>query len=202
MLNWWSSLTGLEQVMACIAIPATIMLIVQTVLILFTAFGGDGDIDGDFDTDIDTDVDADNSDFGGATDGIQIFTLKGIISFFSIFGWSGLLFLRMDLNEILSLIIAFVLGALSMLAIGVAFSAMMKLQDSGNIDTKTALGVNGVVYINIPKNRTGMGKVSAIVSGRYSEYDAVTDDENDLATGSQIIVVAISSPNVLVVAKK
>lgn len=198
MVDWWSSLTGLEQIMACIAVPATIILIVQTILILFTAFGTDGDIDADFDSDID----GDGIDGIEASDGLQIFTVKGFVSFFSIFGWSGLLFLRMGFGDVLSLTLAFVLGLFAMVAIALAFKAMLKLQDSGNVDTKTALGVSGIVYINIPKSRSGMGKVSAIVSGRYGEFDAVTDNENDLSTGSQVIVVAISSPNVLVVAKK
>lgn len=198
MFDWWNSLTGIEQIMACIAVPATVILIVQTILILFTAFGGDGDMDADFDGDID----GDTIDGIGVADGLQIFTVKGFVSFFSIFGWSGLLFLRVGFGEVISLVLAFVLGLFAMVAIALAFKAMMKLQDSGNIDTKTALGVNGIVYINIPKARSGMGKVSAIVSGRYGEFDAVTDCEEDIATGSQIVVVAISSPNVLVVSKK
>lgn len=192
MIDWWYSLKILEQVMACIAIPATVILIVQTILILFTSFGGDGDIDsGDID-DLDLEI----------SDGLEIFTIKGFVSFFSIFGWSGLLFLRMGLNEVLALVIAFAMGIIAMLLIALAFSAMSKLQDSGNVEIQTALGVSGIVYIKIPKKRSGMGKISAIVSGRYSEFDAITDEENDIATGASIVVVAISSPNVLVVARK
>lgn len=196
MYNWWVSLTDLEQIMACVAMPSTIILVVQTILILFTAFGGDGDLDS-----------ADGEGFDGAEsvempDGLQIFTVRGFVSFFSIFGWSGLLFLRVGMHEVVALLIAFILGGISMMTIALAFSAMMKLQDSGNVDPKTALGVSGVVYMTIPKNRSNMGKVSAIVSGRYSEYDAVTDDESDIKTGTQVVVVALTAPNVLVVAKK
>ena len=75
--NWWSGLKLLEQVMYCIAIPSSLLLFIQTILLAIGAagagsgdmfnpsdtsgldmYGDTGDIGGDFDTDFDTDFDA------------------------------------------------------------------------------------------------------------------------------------------------
>ena len=34
MTEWWMSLTGMGQVFACIAVPATLILFIQTVLMI------------------------------------------------------------------------------------------------------------------------------------------------------------------------
>lgn len=68
MSIWWDSLTLLERVFACIAIPATLILIVQLVLSLMGLGGHDADADFDsdadgfadgFDTNLEIDLDGD-----------------------------------------------------------------------------------------------------------------------------------------------
>ena len=60
MAAWWNSLTGLQQIFACIGIPATLVLVVQTILLLFGI--GDG-------SDADVDIDPDGFDISDAGDG-------------------------------------------------------------------------------------------------------------------------------------
>ncbi len=77
MIEWWESLTLLQQIFTCMAVPATLILIIQSILLLFgIGFGGGdgdaGDISSDFDSDIDTDVSmADIGDIDDAVDMIQ-----------------------------------------------------------------------------------------------------------------------------------
>ena len=48
MLNWWNSLDALQHFFAYVAIPATLILCIQTVLLLFgLGAGGDGEVDSD-----------------------------------------------------------------------------------------------------------------------------------------------------------
>ena len=49
MLDWWNSLSLISQIFACIAIPTTLVLIIQTIL-MFIGLDSDGigDMDGDF----------------------------------------------------------------------------------------------------------------------------------------------------------
>ncbi len=203
MLEWWSSLGLLGQVLACIAVPATIMLVVQTVLVLLTGFDGGSDMDVDMgsDTEIITGDEIDDIvSFDQA--GLQIFTIRGFITFFSIFGWAGLWLLSTGLNPAIALIISFLLGSAAMVGTAYAMRFLMKLQSTGNQDINDALGVSASVYINIPEKRKGHGKVNAMVSGRYSEFDAVTDDDEMIPTGSSVTIISIGNPNVLVVTKK
>ena len=62
MSAWWESLTWLERLFAYVAFPATLLLILQTLMLLF-GLGHDGgaDTDGDADADLDlaSDTDAD-----------------------------------------------------------------------------------------------------------------------------------------------
>ncbi len=207
MLDWWYSLGIMGQVLACLAIPATLILIIQTVMVLVTGFDGDADFDADADIDADIDTELINGDelddivsFDQA--GLQIFTIRGFITFFSIFGWAGIWLLSTDINQAVALIIAFILGVAAMVGTAYAMQFLMKLQSKGNQNIKDALGVSGTVYIQIPESRKGHGKVTALVSGRYSEFDAVTDDEEGIPTGSSVTVISVGSPNILVVTKK
>ena len=42
MIQWWNSLTALQQILACCAVPATIVLVIQTILLIVGISGGDG----------------------------------------------------------------------------------------------------------------------------------------------------------------
>lgn len=60
--TWWAGLTLLQQSFAAVAIPATVLLLLQTVLLLFGLGGHDadhGECDHDFDHDLDHDLDHD-----------------------------------------------------------------------------------------------------------------------------------------------
>ena len=70
MRVWWESLTLLQRVFACIAIPSTLLLILQLVLSLIGLGDHEGDLDADGDgvpDEIDLDVDGD-----GIPEGIDL----------------------------------------------------------------------------------------------------------------------------------
>ena len=94
MIEWWNSLGLATQIFYCIAIPSTLVLLIQTVL-MFIGIGDDADgaddigIESDIsghDVDIDDGIFEDDSVFDGndvaGLDGLRIFTVRGIISFF------------------------------------------------------------------------------------------------------------------------
>ena len=211
MVSWWNSLTGVEQAFACIAVPSTIILILQTILLMFSFWGGDlanetssdtSGLDGHDLPDSD-DVSYEKESSNGSFDsGLRIFTVRGFVTFFCIFGWSGLLFFKLDINPAISIMSAFILGLIFMILVAYLLAKSLKLQQDGTTDINSAIGVSGSVYITIPKARSGTGKVNAVVSGRYSEYDAVTDDNNPIPTQTEITVIGVVSPNTLVVIKK
>jgi N-acetylglutamate synthase/N-acetylornithine aminotransferase len=63
---------------------------------------------------------------------------------------------------------------------------------------KAAVGCNGSVYLTIPGQRAGEGKVQLSINNSVREYSAVTDGDT-LRTGAQIRVVEVLSPDTVLV---
>ncbi|HEV3117654.1 MAG TPA: hypothetical protein VGY58_11405, partial [Gemmataceae bacterium] len=54
----------------------------------------------------------------------------------------------------------------------------------------------GTVYVAIPGQKTGVGKVTLRLQNRTVEYQAVTPHQQ-LATGNKVVVTAVLSPDTL-----
>jgi membrane protein implicated in regulation of membrane protease activity len=215
MAEWWNALDLLQQIFLCAAVPFTLLLLVQTVL-TFVGLGGhedgpDGADMSDFDA---HDFDAhdvgghdagadihdghDGHDAGDAVGGFRFFTVRGIVAFFCIFGWTGFALSDTALPPAAMLIISFFAGLLAMLLIGLMFYAVRRMQDNGNLRYSNAIGQEAKVYIPVPAQRAGSGKVLVTIQERLVEADAVTDEESRITTGSPVKVVG-SIGNTLIV---
>ncbi len=201
MVLWWESLTTLERVLACLACPATLILVIQTVMLLFgLGSGGDTDFETDIDGDGIDDATQDISD-GVSTD-LRIFTVRGFVAFFCVFGWSGLAMTRGGVVPGLAVTLAAIFGLAAMFLIALALRWAMKLQYDGTVNLHNAVGVSANVYLSIPPARSGQGKVTALIQERLVECQAVTDEETPLPTGTSVVVTGISGGNVLVVRRQ
>ena len=210
IIDWWNSLSTAAQIFACVAIPATLVLLIQTIMMFLglgeDSDGGMDDIGDGADTDIGDgdlgdDIDADIYDAAGL-DGLRIFTVRGIIAFFVVFGWVGVLMDSSGADLYLTLPIAAVCGFGMMVALAFLFRAVMRLRSDGNIDNRNAIGTAGKVQLTIPPARTGEGKVHLMLQGAYVERSAVTDEEEAIPTGCEIVVVGVSGQTDLVVKRK
>ena len=225
MLDWWASLTLIEQIFAYVAFPATLLLLLQTVLLLFGL--GDNDADTDFSNhdglfghdmpEVDHDISLDpghdlpadgifgedhpDAVFHGDS-GLRLFTVRGLVAFFAVLGWTGLTLSRGGIAPSLALIFALLAGFGALLLVAYVMKWLYKSQHNGNMDLRNALGVSGTVYITIPPARADQGKVNLMLQGQYCELSAVTDQETPIATGTEITVVGISGANTLVVKRK
>ncbi len=204
MIEWWNALSLATQVFYCIAVPATLVLLIQTVM-MFVGMGEDADGFDGADTDISADADADGiddiSDLDGI-DGLRVFTVRGIIAFFVVFGWVGVVMLGGGASLYITIPVATVCGFAMMVAVAYLFRAVMKLRSDGNTDNRNALGTAGKVHLTIPAARSGEGKVHIMLQGSYVERSAVTDSEEPIPTGSEVVVVGVSGQTDLVVKKK
>lgn len=208
MTQWWNELTLLGQILSCIAIPSTLVLLIQTVLTLIGAsHSTDFDVDGQ--TDIDTgDVPDDgvfestDADTESIDAGFRILSLRSIIAFFAVFGWVGLILEKNNTGSFITIPVSIISGFIAMLIVALLFRWIIKLQSDGTQSIKNALGVSGTVYLKILPQRLGKGKVSLILQGSLTELDAVTDEENVIPYGSEIVVIAISGSNTVVVKRK
>ncbi|MCL2546995.1 MAG: NfeD family protein [Oscillospiraceae bacterium] len=192
MVNWFNGLGTLAQVFAVVAIPATVLLVVQTIFTLFFGTLGGGTSDCDV-----------GDDAGAAItdDGLHLFTVRGVIAFFCMFGWTGLVLEANDIHSALSVVIAAAVGVLFMILMAYIFATFMKLQANGAVEISTAIGASGTVYLPIPAARKGNGKVNVLASGRYMECTAMTDEEEALPTNTGVTVVDVSGNTLIVVRK-
>ncbi len=208
LVEWWNSLGLASQILYCIAIPATLVLLIQT---LFMFFGADDSADGDVEFDA-SDTDFDDGIFGQDSDidvddisgleGLHIFTVRGIIAFFVIFGWVGIVMQSADISLLITLPVATICGFAIMVAIAYLFKVIMRLKSNGTADNRNAVGAAGKVYLTIPPSRSGEGKVNVMLQGAYVERNAVTDEVESIPTGCEIIVVGVSGQTSLVVKRK
>lgn len=190
ILPIWSELNLMEQIYWILTIPATIIFIF---LLISTIIGSD--IDGDIETNIDQDI------ANGDSIPFQFISVKNIIAFFTMFGWSGLGFLNADLSYFLVIFLSLVCGLLMMLAMASLFYFMSKLTDDGTLKMKNAIGHLGEVYLPIPGSRGGIGKVQLTVQSSLRTLDAITDDPETISTSSVIEVLDVIDEQILLVKK-
>ena len=89
-----------------------------------------------------------------------------------------------------NVLLAAAFGFLAMVGIAWIMKLAAKLQQNGNLDIGYAVGRVGTVYIPIPPNMTGTGKINLTIQERFVEIDAKTRCERKLATGESVKVVA------------
>ena len=175
-----------QQIFALVGIAATVILVIQTVMMLF-GFGDDAD------------GDVDDADIGDAGDGLVIFSIKGIVAMLCILGWTGVIFLGTGMNHVLAIFLAFLCGVAALIGMAFVMRAVARLQSSGNIDVGNAIGKVGQVYIPIKGNASAQGKVTLTVQGTFTEFSAITMSNETLPTGSYVRVVAVDEAGTLLV---
>ncbi len=202
MFEWWASLGIAAQVFYCIAIPSTIVIIIQTILLLIGA-GGDSastempDVTDIPDGGIHDGTAGDAADFGT----MQLFTLQGIMTFLCVFGWTGVICLSLGLHVAIAVVVGIVLGFLAMLGVAKLIQLSAKLTQSGNIELVKLLGEKCRVYIPIPADASGQGKVTVSTGERFIELEAMTDDRELIPTGAEVRIIDIRG-DVLIVEKE
>lgn len=186
---WWEGLNLSLKIYWALAVPFTLFFGLQ---LIFSFFGG-GDVPDDTP---DVDVAADT----GVP--FQFLTLKNLISFFTIFSWTGIACIDSGLSNTTALIISTGAGLAMMTLMASIFYFLSKANADGTMRIRKAIGTSGEVYLTMQGNRGSIGKVQIKVQGAVRTLDAVTDDENDIPTGKMISVKEIVNDNLLLVTVK
>jgi len=187
-MEWFTGADMFEKVFWIITISATALFLIQLVL---TFIG----IDADSDLDIDAEMDADTGI------GFQFFTLKNLVAFFTLFGWVGLACINEQLSKSVTLIWSFLSGVAIMFIMALIYYYSSKLNSSGTLVLSNAIGSLGETYLTIPGGKKGHGKVQIKIQGALRELDALTDDQEDIPTGSIIEVTEINNQTLIVTKK-
>lgn len=188
MITWWTSLSTAMQVLWAITLSASLIFVIQTVM----TFLGLGDHDADFDMDTsDGSFDADPS--------MNLLTFRNLVNFCLGFGWTAVLMHEKIESNALLIIVSVIVGILLVAIVMWIFKWLSEMQQTGNIDVhKSAVGCEGKVYLTIPGERKGEGKIQITINNAVREYDAVTDGET-IKTGTAIKVTEVINDYTLLV---
>ena len=190
MTEWWTSLDLFMKILWCIAIASSLIFIIETVL---TFIGADVEMD------MDTDFDIADGGFEGDPS-MNLYTFRNLVNFLLGMSWTAILLNEQMKSKALLMLIAFAVGAAIVFAVMMMFKGLSKMQQSGNINVfESAVGCSGKVYLTVPGERKGQGKVQININNSVREYDALTDSEDDMKTGTSIKVTEVLDASTLLV---
>ena len=188
-MEWFTEMEWFSKVFWIIAAVGSIFFLIMLVT-TFISGGADVDIDADMDADFDMD--------GG---GFHFFTIKNLIAFFTIFGWTGIASIDAGMSKPITILIASSCGLVMMFIMAFLFYFVNKLNDSGTLIVKNAIGSIGEVYLTVGADRSKIGKVNVRIQGALREMEALTDEDTDLKMGTVIKVIEVTNNGILIIEK-
>jgi hypothetical protein len=169
-----------------VAIPTSIIFLIQTVMTFIGVDSSDG-LEADFDGNL-SEVDAP----------FQLFSLRNLINFILGFSWTGISFYTTISNPILLVVLSVFVGVLFIYLFFMAMKQIQKLAENNSFNILNTLNRTAEVYLTIPENKKGKGKIMISVNGTFHELEAMTEKEK-IQSGSVVKVVKIENNNILIV---
>lgn len=189
----------METIFLICAVIGGVILLCQFVLSL-AGVGGDHDIGGadhHIDFGAENHAGADHPEDDGATWYFHVLSFRAICAAVTFFGLGGLAAAASPSSAAMAFPIGIGSGGVAMVIVGWLMSLLGKLQSEGNVRIERAVGAPAIVYLGIPPSRQGAGKVTVKVQNRTMEYRAVTQHNEMLPTGKEVMVVGIAGPDTL-----
>jgi len=209
MIGWFQSLNSLEMVFLACATVGGLLFLARFVLMFVVGAHGDSTGADAGGTDLHgggADVDAGSADAsGGSADHahdadvtFKFLSLQGITAFFMMFGLVGLAMSRgSNLHFLFSIAGGLVAGVLTVWILDRLFRLFGRMQHSGTVDLRNAVGQEGRVYMRITEKEPG--KIQISIQGRLMTLDAVAADGKAIMTDEPVKVMSIRSGSMLVV---
>jgi hypothetical protein len=186
---WWASLDLYLKILWGIAIPISIVFIIQMIM-TFLGMGDHGDFSGD--TDVDTDMQMP----------FHFFTFRNFVNFFLGFAWTGISLYEAVNNKVWLTFLCVLIGLVLVSIVMALLYGLSKAIQSGNIDINNAIGKTATVYFPVPAAGKGMGKIQMSIQQAVREYDAISKMDEQLPTGTIVKVTEVIDSHTLVVEKK
>ncbi|MBQ9169314.1 MAG: NfeD family protein [Bacteroidaceae bacterium] len=197
-LDWYGALPPYLRAYWTIAIVVSVVFLIQMALTLIGL--GDTDAGGDM-GDLDTggadmsDGNGDTMDTGGA---IQLFTIRNTVNFLLGVGWGGVCLSSVIENRLLLAVAALLCGCIMVGAFILMYRQLMKLEGNGSYRIEESVGQVCEVYIRIPAQFSGSGKVQVSFHGSVQELSAQTEGDA-IPSGTKVRVTRVIEKAILVV---
>lgn len=148
-----------------VAIPSSLIFLLQTILTFAGGHHGDGFGGGDFDTHAG----------GHDGDGFHVFSFRNLINFLLGFSWTGISLYALVSNSILLVLLSLAVGVGFVWLFFFLIKQLQRLAEDNTFQLTDTLGKEVEVYLKIPANRQGKGKVLVSARGAIHELEAMTD---------------------------
>lgn len=178
--EYFSEMPTLQQAFWYLAFFASLIFIFQTIM-TFIGTDGSADLDADFD-----------GDFHHVDAPFELFTFRNLINFLLGFGWTGVAFYG-KIPDYFLVIFAAVVGILFVAIFFLIIKQILKLQEDNTFNIHNTLGKSGEVYMTIPAQKNGSGKVQVSVNGSVHELEAMTEEDKKIAAGNNVKIVKIEN---------
>jgi hypothetical protein len=127
-------------------------------------------------------------------------SLRAVTAAVAFFGIGGLAASARQVSEPLPIVIAAAAAGAALFMVAWVMRGLHRLQADGTVRIERAVGAPGTVYLSVPGQKAGVGKVTVSVQNRTMEYHAVTAAPEGLVTGAKVVVVAVLGPGTVEVA--
>jgi len=191
MMEWLSALPSADKAFAVCAVIGTIGFLLQMVMMLI---GGDHGADAHAPgMEISHDVAHADSDIA-----FQIISIQSVTAFVMVFGFAGFAMIHgSGFHWAPSFGVAFAAGFAAMWLVAKTFAVFRKMQSSGTLDLKNAVGQTGRIYLGVKSPEPG--KIEVAVQGRLQIFDAISETGEPLPTDTRVVVVRVEGQNLMVV---
>ncbi len=169
-----------------IAIPASIIFAIQTIMTFMGSDSTDG-LQADFDSNLD-----------GGDHPFQLFSLRNLINLLLGFSWTGISFYNSIPNRTALIVLSLIVGIGFVYLFFIVIKQLQKLAEDNSFKISNTLNKTAEVYLTIPERKSGKGKIMISVNGSFHELEAMTEHDK-IQSGSTVKVVKIENQNILIV---
>jgi hypothetical protein len=125
---------------------------------------------------------------------VGLLSFRTIVAALAFFGVAGKFGTSSGFEPTVTLVLALAAGASSMFLVAWMMRTLYRLRSEGTVRITRSVGSSGTVYLTVPPNKSGVGKVTLKVQDRTMEYQAVTSEQNEIPTGTKVVAVAVVGP--------
>jgi len=143
---------------------------------------------------IDVHHDAHDGATDTASEGLNLLSVRALSAGVGFFGVGGMAGMASPFGLLAAIPLGIVLGLAAMVGTALVTRWMLTMEDDGSVSIHGAVGTTGTVYLTIPGERKGTGKVLITLQNRTVEYQAVTS-QGPLPTGASTLVVDVVGPD-------
>jgi hypothetical protein len=123
-----------------------------------------------------------------------VLSFRTIVAALAFFGLAGMAADAAGAETPTVLAVAIAAGAAAMFGVYGMMRGLYSLRAEGTARIHRAVGQAATVYLRIPAQRSGVGKIQLNLQNRTMEYEAVTSGD-EIPSGARVTVVDIVSPD-------